>query len=79
MYSQNVPLDLHSSRVTAKKYSYIMLLIHCSYPCVAAQCDANKQDCNLLSSDSQQWSGIKQTTVGDVFDSGSKPGARSLC
>lgn len=56
-----------------------MLLIRCSYPCATAQCDAHKQDCNLLSSDSEQWPRIKQTTVGDVFDSGSKPGARSLC
>lgn len=63
----------------SKKHSYTMLLICCTYPCVTAQCDANKQDCNLLSSDSQQWQGIKQTTVGDVFGSGSKPGARSLC
>lgn len=34
------------------------------------------QTSNLLSSDSQQWQGIKQTTVGGVFGFGSEPGAR---
>lgn len=81
MYSQNFLLELHSTLTVwqKKKHSYTLLLIRYSYPCVTAQCDANKRDCNLLSSDSQLWQGIKQTTVGDVFGFGSKPGARSLC